>query len=507
MTRLSSSSLPLSACMTALLLSFAVLAGGSIAQTDSQPQSSLTIHVVQRNETLFEISLDYATSENDIVRINKLSNGSDVYVGQRLLVPRVDGTVEVEYDTYVIQPGDNLSSIANQYDTNVNALLSLNNIDNPNSIYAGQEIRVTARSRVVSPDSLPDNDNNQPQSSLPPVSDVADGVSSSLPLYSTNIYTVQSGDTMFQIAQLFDLSVNDVATANSIDDVTRIYEGQQLVIPGLTPAQTPSDLPQPLVSVQVDPLILIEGETVSFRVMTSSTVQVLGTFLGRSLYFGSSADQTYISVAGVPLFTEAGIYPVQVNVQGSGFNTVYNFSVRVIPGAYGFQDLTIDAQLDELLAPAVEDYERDLLIGITEQDTEMLYLDGLMALPSSSPNNGAFGIRRSYNGGEVNRYHSGADFANPPGTPVYAVAAGRVVLSDKLNIRGNALVIDHGWGVFTTYSHMTEALVSLGQDVQSGQVVGYAGSTGRVTGAHLHWEVWINGVPVNPMTWVRKRFL
>ena len=85
-----------------------------------------------------------------------------------------------------------------------------------------------------------------------------------------------------------------------------------------------------------------------------------------------------------------------------------------------------------------------------------------------------------------------------------AAASGTVVLADTLNVRGNAVVIDHGWGVYTGYWHQTEIYVQPGERVSTGQVIGTVGSTGRVTGAHLHWELWVNGVPVDPMQWVRQ---
>ena len=90
-----------------------------------------------------------------------------------------------------------------------------------------------------------------------------------------------------------------------------------------------------------------------------------------------------------------------------------------------------------------------------------------------------------------------------------ATAANAVLRSDvpgPLDVRGNATIIDHGWGIFTGYWHQTEQYVKVGDFVSTGQVIGTIGSTGRVTGPHLHWELWVNGVPVDPMQWVRQSF-
>ena len=67
-------------------------------------------------------------------------------------------------------------------------------------------------------------------------------------------------------------------------------------------------------------------------------------------------------------------------------------------------------------------------------------------------------------------------------------------------------MLDHGRGVFTVYCHLSESNVQLGQVVDVGQVIGAAGSTGRITGPHLHWEVWVNGVAVNPLQWLQQSF-
>ena len=126
------------------------------------------------------------------------------------------------------------------------------------------------------------------------------------------------------------------------------------------------------------------------------------------------------------------------------------------------------------------------------------YFDGLMSLPAAATIISPFGTRRAYNGGAFDRYHAGTDFAGAPGTPVLAAAPGRVVLVEALNVRGNATIIDHGWGVYTGYWHQSQQYVQVGDFVNTGQVIGAIGSTGRVTGAHLHWMVEFNGNFVNP---------
>ena len=85
---------------------------------------------------------------------------------------------------------------------------------------------------------------------------------------------------------------------------------------------------------------------------------------------------------------------------------------------------------------------------------------------------------------------------------IQATADGRVVLDEYLNIRGNVVILDHGHGVFSQYAHMSQMQVQIGQVVRQGQVLGLAGSTGRANGPHLHFEVIVNGFPVDPLKWL-----
>jgi murein DD-endopeptidase MepM/ murein hydrolase activator NlpD len=89
---------------------------------------------------------------------------------------------------------------------------------------------------------------------------------------------------------------------------------------------------------------------------------------------------------------------------------------------------------------------------------------------------------------------------------IYAPAPGRVVFAGPLEVRGNATFIDHGWGVYSAYYHQEEIQVQVGDVVEAGQIIGIVGKSGRVSGPHLHWELWVNGVPVEPLDWLARVF-
>ena len=90
--------------------------------------------------------------------------------------------------------------------------------------------------------------------------------------------------------------------------------------------------------------------------------------------------------------------------------------------------------------------------------------------------------------------------------PAYAAANGTVVFAGELAVRGNAVIISHGWGVYTGYAHLSEIDVAVGDYVEAGRKIGMVGATGRVSGPHLHFEVYVGGVPVDPSDWLSNKY-
>lgn len=107
-----------------------------------------------------------------------------------------------------------------------------------------------------------------------------------------------------------------------------------------------------------------------------------------------------------------------------------------------------------------------------------------------------FGQRRVFNG-ELQSRHWGVDLRGRRGDPVSAAAGGRVALVHDLYFAGRAVFLDHGLGVYSGYFHLSEAMVEEGDLVEPGELIGRVGASGRVTGAHLHWALWVNGVHVD----------
>jgi murein DD-endopeptidase MepM/ murein hydrolase activator NlpD len=115
-----------------------------------------------------------------------------------------------------------------------------------------------------------------------------------------------------------------------------------------------------------------------------------------------------------------------------------------------------------------------------------------MIWPVSGPVTSGFGWRWG-------RMHEGVDIAAPSGTPIAAAASGSVIYASWMSGYGNLVVVDHGGGLATAYAHLSGYAVGAGQGVSQGQTVGYVGCTGHCYGAHLHFEVRVNGSAVDPL--------
>ena len=125
--------------------------------------------------------------------------------------------------------------------------------------------------------------------------------------------------------------------------------------------------------------------------------------------------------------------------------------------------------------------------------------EGPFARPVTGPVTSPFGTLRIFNG-SVKSKHTGVDLGNKNGHPIRATQAGKVVLARKAYIAGNIVILDHGAGLHTIYCHLSKFKVKTGQMVDKNEIIGLVGSTGRVTGPHLHWGARVQGVLVDPMS-------
>jgi murein DD-endopeptidase MepM/ murein hydrolase activator NlpD len=146
--------------------------------------------------------------------------------------------------------------------------------------------------------------------------------------------------------------------------------------------------------------------------------------------------------------------------------------------------------------------EIQLLTGFRNQVSDDRFWQDPLSPPVDGCVTSPFGVKRLHNGKPTGEFHGGIDQRTPAGEAIRAVAAGKIIFAKQFNVLGNAVGIDHGQGLGSMYLHMSKLAVSDGALVKKGDVLGFAGSTGRSTGPHLHWVLYVNGVNVNATQWV-----
>jgi hypothetical protein len=168
--------------------------------------------------------------------------------------------------------------------------------------------------------------------------------------------------------------------------------------------------------------------------------------------------------------------------------------VEVVRGSFIRQEITMAPDRAYLVDAEIERGELARLESIFSQYTpERLWDDKGFQMPIlNSQLTSPFGAFRNFNGILQTR-HTGWDIRTTMGVPVMASSAGVVAYAGRLDIRGNLVVVDHGFGIYSTYSHLSQIHVTRGQSIVKGQIIGVTGDTGRSSGPHFHWEMAVNG--------------
>jgi len=206
----------------------------------------------------------------------------------------------------------------------------------------------------------------------------------------------------------------------------------------------------------------------------------------------------WVAVVGIPLDAEPGPHVATLEPGGALVPRELAFDVR----AKSYAEQRLKIANDRQVNPSAEDLER-IASERTRIDAalERYTADRAPVLTMEPPLDGrrssSFGLRRFFNDQPRNP-HSGMDIAAQAGTPVLSPAPGRVIDAGDFFFNGNTVFLDHGQGVVTMYCHLSRIDVSPGDEVDAGIRLGLVGSTGRVTGPHLHWGVAVNRALVDP---------
>lgn len=260
-------------------------------------------------------------------------------------------------------------------------------------------------------------------------------------------HTVQQGESFWTIASNYGISVYELQQLNSDINPNRLQIGQEINLNCL----------EPLINVVVVKEITVE-ESIAYTTEYKETA---------SLYRGET----------------------QVVKKGSDGKKMVTYEVKETNGATLEKNTLNEVVVSEPVTAVVNKGTKTVALSSRSGD-------GILNWPMSGKITSPYGTRKS-------GFHSGIDIGGKVGTPVYAAAGGKVVLSSWYYGYGNCILVDHGNGMKTRYAHLSGYKVKVGDTVERGQLIGLCGNTGNSTGPHLHFEVIINGSTKNPVNYLK----
>ena len=444
----------------------------------AQPVSAQTpgpVYIIQPGDTLsyvasrFNITLDELLAANPNVDPNFLSQG------QQIVIPGLEGVTGV-LETEIISFGDTLRSLSRRTQVADDQLKKLNRLISPTELYVGISLIIPTQEG------------------------------------RTELSTRMSPSTGESLLELAVKQNSDPWTLTIVNKISGTWD----TLPGdvLYSLTSGSDgyaagLPPAFLSAEISPLPMVQGGTEVIRVQTQDNVPASGFLVDKPLHFFPSNNEQ-IALQGVHALLEPGVYPFRVEATlPDGLKQSFEQMILVTTGNYYSEELYVPP---ETVDPTVTEPETQNIIAITTPATPVRFWNGIFTSPAVYPDEytSRYGTRRTYYGVgtdlTIEGFHTGLDFAGGDGLQIFAPAPGTVVFAAPLTVRGNATIIDHGWGIYSGFWHQSQINVNVGDMVQQGQVIGLVGGTGRVTGAHLHWEVWVNGVQVNPLDWLDQTY-
>ena len=442
-------------------------------------QSDGPVYIVQAGDTLTAIATRFGTSVDEIMALNGITDASLLFVGMELFIPGFEGLSGV-LTNHEVALGENLESLAHKFNLPPEVIIRLNRIVHPHKLYVGQEIV------LIEGGSGGENDFSYPEFWM--ASSAEEGRLSIALTHDVNPWSIDyaSGqpNRMWGVA------------GSPFQNMEREAGGD--LFPGI------------IEEVVITPSTIEQGNTETIHVRTRTAANLEGR-LGEYVleFFPNRMIGGYNALQGIHALEEPGLYDLEIIVRSPDTDAIVSTFIQpieVFEGDYGFQ--RINGVPAETIDPANTEPEQNLVEEQLAPVSEERLWEGAFDFPSQYYTEkflSTYGLRRSYNNDSYFYYHTGLDFYGF-GIPIYAPADGRVAFTGSLIVRGDTTYIDHGWGVYSGYFHQSEIYVTEGEMVERGQVIGKVGGSGRATGPHLHWEIWVGGVPVDPLDWVEMEF-
>lgn len=438
-------------------------------------QASGPVYIVQQGDTLSFIASRFNLAINDLISANPSIDPNFLSEGQELVIPGLEGVTGV-LETEVIAFGDSLRSLSRRTQVADDQLKKLNRLVSPTELYVGVGLIVPVQ---------------EEQNRL------------------TARMTPAAGESLLELAIKQGSDPWTLAEINKLGGSWDTIPGDILYSPTGDSGGNATGLPSAFLSASIEPLPIVQGGTEVLQVQTQEGVSVSGMLVDMPLHF-FQANGEQVALQGVHALLEPGVYPLLIQATLiDGSKQSFEQMVLVTSGNYSSEELYVPP---ETVDPIVSERENQHIFSIISPATSTRLWSGIFASPAvyADQFTSRYGTRRTYRGiGTdlvIDGFHTGLDFAGGEGLQIFAPAPGRVVFAAPMTVRGHATLIDHGWGVYSGFWHQSEILVNVGDMVEQGQVIGLVGGTGRVTGAHLHWEVWVNGIQVNPLDWLNQAY-
>ncbi len=231
---------------------------------------------------------------------------------------------------------------------------------------------------------------------------------------------------------------------------------------------------------------------------------VTGRFMGRDVVFFPDKEGAFTALIGVEVDYKVGANPLDVRAKSiDGEESQQSKSMEVVAGVFPSEVLTVQPRKVEPLKKDLPRIKRErALIGAAyAASAKQHFWDPPVTMPITSEITSKYGTKRVYNGIKQSA-HYGTDLRAKVGTPILAPISGRVALARDLFFTGWTVILDHGFGFFTIYAHMSKIKVKQGAQVKKGARLGMSGATGRVSGPHLHWGAQLHGIKIDPLSLV-----
>ncbi len=473
-----------------LLIALFLMVSLFTTPVNAQSSEDYPEYIVKSGDTLSYIASLFGVSMDEIQQINNLADPNSIYPDLRLKIPGYPG-VKGLITPVIVNMGESWQNLLIKYQADENTLVKINELLSPKTLFPGKQLLVPI---------------NETGSILNPVA------------------LVSQNGTFLEKAVIVDANPY-VLLAENRKNSSLDFFNNDLIYSKNDVSASVSSMSDLIESFSISPLPLSQGDSISIKVKAKLPLTFSGNLNGQVLRFFTTDNVNYFALVGIHAMAPTGT--ADFSIEGFDGTTklfTYSQNLLLVSGIFD-SDPVINVD-PAMIDPAVTAPELEKITALVSVFTPQQLWDGPFLSPDTDyaleiPDyetkkeiTSFFGTRRTYNDDPSLTFHTGVDFGGGVGLPIVASAAGKVVFAGILDVRGNATIIDHGLGVYSAYYHQSEILVNTGDMVQKGQLIGKVGNTGRVdranefagAGAHLHWEIWVNGIQVDPLEWVKTDY-